>query len=238
MSRVLEAVGASLAQRLRGGAGPATTLADRGAENTLPVLSPLAPLLPGGGLRRGSTMAVHGSASLLLALLAGASRSGAWTAVVGVPTLGMVAAAEAGMVLERFALVPNPGTALGGVLAALTDGMDIVALGAADRLHAAEARRLVARARQRGTVLIGYGGWPGAELRLSVEEPAWQGLGQGHGHLHARQVRVRLDGRGSAARPRYHELWLPAAGGGVAEVTPARVETVPVLPVPARAEAV
>jgi len=221
MSPPLEAIGATLAQRLRGGAGPATDLAGRGTENTLPVLSALAPLLPDRGLRRGSTVAVQGSASLLLALLAGASRSGAWAAVVGVPTLGMVAAAEAGVVLERLALVPHPGNDLAGVLAALADGMDIVALGGSGRLHAAEVRRLVARARQRGTVLVGFGGWPGADLRLTVQAPAWRGLGQGHGHLSARRVTVRLDGRGSAARPRHHDIWLPALGGGVAEAEPA-----------------
>jgi hypothetical protein len=221
MSPPLEAIGATLAQRLRGGAGPATALTERGTENTLPVLSALAPLLPGGGLRRGSTVAVAGSASLLLALLAGASRAGGWTAVVGVPTLGMVAAAEAGVVLERLALVPRPGTDLAGVLAALTDGMDLVALGRPDQLRAAEVRRLVARARQRGTVLVGFGGWSGADLRLSVQAPAWQGLGPGRGRLRARRVTVRLDGRGSAARPRYHDIWLPAEGGGVAEVEPA-----------------
>jgi len=219
MTPPLEAVGATLAQRLRGGAGPATTLADRGTENILPVLSPLAPLLPAGGLRRGSTLAVHGSASLLLALLAGATRSGAWSAAVGLPRLGMVAAAEAGVVLERLALVPRPGTDLVGVLAALTDGMDLVAVAAPGRrLHSAEVRRLVARARQRGTVLVGFGGWPAADLRLSVRAAAWQGLGAGHGTLRARQVTVRLDGRGSATRPRHLDVWLPAADGGLAEV--------------------
>ncbi len=234
MSRPLEAIGATLAQRLRDGAGPATTLAERGTENTLPVLSALAPLLPGGGLRRGSTVAVTGSASLLLALLAGASRAGAWAAVVGVPTLGMVAAAEAGVVLERLALVPRPGTDLAGVTAALADGMDLVAVGRPDRLHVTEVRRLVARARQRGTVLVGFGGWPGAELRLSVQSPAWQGLGQGSGRLTARRVTVRLDGRGSAARPRYHDIWLPAVGGGVAELEQLAPVAAPVI-VPAEA---
>jgi hypothetical protein len=220
MSPPLDAIGVTLAQRLRGGAGPATALTERGAENALPVLSPLAPLLPGGGLRRGSTVAVHGSASLLLALLAGASRSGAWSAVVGVPTLGMAAAAEAGVVLERLALVPDPGSDLAGVLAALADGMDVVAVGATGRLRGMEVRRLAARARQRGTVLVGFGGWPGAELRLSVEAPVWQGLGDGHGYLRARQVTVRVDGRGSATRPRRYDLSLPALDGGVAEVAP------------------
>jgi hypothetical protein len=227
MVRALEAVGATLAERLRGGAGPAAVLTERGAENIVPVLSPLAPLFPGGGLRRGSTAAVHGSASLLLALLAGASRAGSWCAAVGLPTLGAVAAAEAGVVLSRFALVPNPGSDLGGVVAALVDGMDVVAVGEPARLHAAEVRRLVARARQRGTVLVGFGGWHGADIRLSVADGAWHGLGRGSGHLRARQVSVRLEGRGSAARPRHIDVWLPSVGGGAAAVESAVASTVP-----------
>ena len=227
MSLTLEAVGATLAQRLRGGAGPATALTERGSEQTLPVLPALAPLFPAGALRRGSTVAVPGSAALLLALLAGASAGGAWIAVVGVPTLGMVAAAEAGLMLERLALVPNPGTDLATVVAALADGVDIVVIGAPARLRGVELRRLAARARQRGTVLVGAGEWPGADQRLRVEAPAWTGLGQGHGHLSARRVTVHADGRGSAARPRRHDLWLPAAGGGVAGVAPPASELVP-----------
>src|SRR5262245_20127568 len=53
-------------------------------ERLLPVLDPLAPLLPGGGLRRGSVVSVaSGSTSLALALLAGASAAGSWCAAVG-----------------------------------------------------------------------------------------------------------------------------------------------------------
>ncbi len=225
---LLDAVGGSLADRLRGGAGPATVLAEQGAENVLPVLDALAPLFPSGGLRRGSTVAVHASSSLVLALLAGASRAGAWVAVVGVPTLGLVAAAESGVALERLALVPAPGADLSSVVAALVDGMDLVVLGSPARLRGTELRRLVARARQRGAVLVGAGEWPGADLRLTVEAPAWHGLGQGHGYLRARLVSVRADGRGSAARPRRCDVWLPAAGGGISETEPDELtETTP-----------
>ncbi|CAA9257662.1 MAG: hypothetical protein AVDCRST_MAG54-2310, partial [uncultured Actinomycetospora sp.] len=51
---------------------------DREGSPVLPVAGALAGLLPDGGLRRGSTVAVCGSTSLLLALLAEASRAGSW----------------------------------------------------------------------------------------------------------------------------------------------------------------
>jgi hypothetical protein len=216
MVRALEAAGGTLAERLRGGASPATALGERGAEALIPVLEPFGPLFPAGGLRRGSTVSVEGSASLLLALLAGASQTGSWCAAVGIPRLGAAAAAEAGVELSRFAFVPDPGTDLGSTVAALADGVDIVAVGGAGRLHAAEVRRLAARARQRSVVLVGYGGWHGADVRLSITGGRWHGLGEGHGELRAREVTVQLEGRGSASRPRRAQLWLPAPGGGVA----------------------
>jgi hypothetical protein len=218
MVRALEAAGGTLAERLRGGASPATVLGERGAESLLPVLDPLGPLFPAGGLRRGSTVSVEGSASLLLALLAGASRAGSWCAAVGIPRLGAAAEAEAGVELSRFAFVPDPGGDLASTVAALADGVDIVAVGGAGRLHVAEVRRLAARARQRSVVLVGYGGWHGADVRLSIAAGQWHGLGDGHGELRAREVTVQLDGRGSASRPRTARLWLPASGGGIASV--------------------
>ncbi|HEV2086985.1 MAG TPA: hypothetical protein VGR21_01610, partial [Cryptosporangiaceae bacterium] len=153
----------------------ATTLTDRGAQSLLPVPTALASLFPAGGLRRGSALAVTGSTSLLLSLLGAASAAGSWCAVVGMPELGVVAAAEAGVALERFALVPDPGPDLADVVAALVDGMDLVVVGVPDGLAAIDVRRLVSRTRQRGAVLIGVGSWPGAELRLSVEECRWRG---------------------------------------------------------------
>jgi hypothetical protein len=98
----------------------------RAGERPLPVLAALEPLLPPGGLRRGSAVAVRGSASLLLALLAGPSQEGAWCAVVGLPALGLVAAAEIGVALERLALVPDPGPDWAAVAGALLDAVDVV----------------------------------------------------------------------------------------------------------------
>lgn len=181
----------------------------------LPVLPELAGLFPRTGLRRGSTVAVLGSTSLLLALLAGATANGSWAAVVGVPMLGLVAAAELGVEVSRLALVPRPGADLASVTAALLDGIDVVAVDAS-QVNPQLARRLSARARHRGAVLLSYGAWPGAELELRCEPGEWAGLEQGAGHLREREVVVRTRGRGSAARPQCGGLLLPGAAGAVA----------------------
>src|SRR5205085_11386217 len=113
----------------------------------LPVLAGLRELLPGGGLRRGATVAVHTS-SVLLALLAAASRNGSWCAGVGLPALSPVAAAEMGIALERLALVPHPGTEWTTIVAALLDGVDIVVAAPPGPVAPAVAGRLAARARR------------------------------------------------------------------------------------------
>ena len=118
---------------------------------------------------------------MLLALLSAASRAGSWCAVVGVPSLGALAAAESGIVLERLALVPNPGPDWPTVVAALIDGVDVVVVAVPGPVAPTIASRLVARARQRGCVLMPYGHWDGADVTLRVTRGTWQGLGAGHG---------------------------------------------------------
>ena len=189
-------------------------------DRPLPVLPALEPLFPAGGLRRGSAVAVRGSASLLLALLAGPSRRGAWCGVVGLPGLGLAAAAEAGIALDRLALVPDPGRDWAAVAAALLDAMEVVVVAPRGRVPDADVRRLAARARQRGAVLVPFGpvSWPGSELRLSLAGGVWEGLGDGSGRLRSRRVVVRADGRGSAARGHELALWLPAPDGEIRAV--------------------
>jgi hypothetical protein len=197
--------------------GPGATLAD---ERLLPVLPALQPLLPHPGLRRGATVAVTRSAALALALVAGASAAGSWVAAVGLPDLGIVAAAETGIVLERLALVPAPGARVWPtVVAALLDAVDVVLVRSPPGLPDAQARRLIARARERGAVLVPLGPWPQpADLRLAVTASTWHGIGQGHGHLHSRLAEVVATGRGAATRERRTLLWLPSPDG---TVTPA-----------------
>jgi hypothetical protein len=180
-------------------------------ERTLPVIDALRPLFPGDGLRRGATVAITGSTAVLLAVLAGPSSAGSWCAAVGLPWLGVVAAAELGVVLDRLALVPDPGREWTATVAALIDGFDVVAVGLPARFRTGDARRLAARARERGVVLVGYGdGWPGADVSVRAGPSRWIGLGHGHGHLQARYVSVVVEGRGAAARPRHGRVWLPS----------------------------
>src|SRR5205085_3964404 len=65
-------------------------------EALLAVPEALAGLFPEGGIRRGSTITVNGSSSLVLALLAEVSRKQGWCAEVGSPLFGSAAAAEFG----------------------------------------------------------------------------------------------------------------------------------------------
>jgi hypothetical protein len=188
-------------ERLRELAGVSRPVA-LAEERVLPVLPVLEPLLVGGGVRRGSTVAVVGSTSLALALVAGTSAAGSWTAVVGVPALGVVAAAEAGVALDRLALVAEPDEHWATVAAALLDAVDVVMVRPSRRVRHADARRLVARARERGSVLVPLAPWDGADVQLSIEAARWHGVGQGDGHLTGRELDVVATGRGAAARRR------------------------------------
>lgn len=177
----------------------------------LPVHDALAGLFPRGGLRRGSTVVVRNSTSLLFALLARATETGSWAALVGMPNLGLRAAAELGVAVDRLALVRHPGADLPRVVAALLDGVDLVAVDPG-RLADSHVHRLSARARHRGAVLIATGAWPGADLELTQESAHWAGLGDGHGHLATREVHVRVGGRRAATRPAEAWLQLPETG--------------------------
>ena len=176
----------------------------------LPVLASLAHLLPEGALHRGGTLVVTGSTSLLLALVARASQEGSWVAVVGLPGIGVLAAHEAGVDLRRLALVPSPGPDAPTVLAALIDGVDLVIVGAATALVDSDRRRLMARVRERGTVLLSTEPWTGAHLVLTAESAGWTGLAAGHGHLRRHRLTVTRGGRGSADRPVRAQIVLPA----------------------------
>lgn len=191
----------------------------------LPVAPGLTPLLP-GGLRRGSTVSISGSVSLLLALLGAASAGGAWCALVGFPRISAEAAREYGIDLTRLALIPVPGAGWPIAVGALLDSLDIVAarLPGGRGLPPDDVRRLAARARSKDAVLVPYvteaTAWPGADVRLQARDGMWTGIGQGTGRLRARQVEVLASGRGQAARSTSTTLWLPADGGGIEPATP------------------
>lgn len=188
----------------------------------LPVVPPLADLFPEGGLRRGSTIVVSGgpgAVSLAMAVAAAASAAGSWCAFTGVGDLGAVAAHDLGVDLERLSLVPCPGVAWAEVTAALLDGVDLVVLRPPFPPRPAMVRRLVARARERRSVLMvlpGRGGWPEhPDLRLVVGPPRWDGAGRGDGYLRRRRLTITATGRREAGRSRRCDLWLPSDRGTV-----------------------
>ena len=199
-------------------------------ERTLPVPEAFASLLPQGGLQRGSTVATGGTAatSLALALVGPTTGTGSWVAVVGLPRLGLLAAAELGVDLERVLLVAEP-EARGwpATVAALLDAVEIVLVRPPGPVGASVQRRLQARARDRGSVLLQVGGhagmWAqGPDVVVSAGASSWVGLGPGHGRLLARRVEVAVTGRRGADRPRHAQLWLPGADGAIALAEPTR----------------
>ncbi len=203
------------------------------AERSLPVLDALAPLLPEGGLPRGVSVGVDGpgATSLALGLVAAASAAGSWTVVVGAPDLGLVAAAEAGLVLARTVVVaPPPPDRWSTVVAALAESVEILLVSPATRVRPTDLRRLGAHLRTRGGVLVrlpGPGSWPEApDISLRTSHPGWRGAVSpdrldGAGRLRARRLVVEATGRRRAARPRRLELWLPDAEGRPAPVVTA-----------------
>ena len=198
-------------------------------ERTLPVPEPLATLLPHGGLPRGATVATAGVAatSLALALAGPVTAAGSWVAVVGLDQLGLLAAAELGVDLERLLLVVDPGPqAWPSTVASLLDAVEVVLVAAPQRVSVSVQRRLTSRARERGSVLLQVGGptsgWAQApDLVVAATQGSWSGLGLGHGHLRARRLEVAVTGRRGADRPRRGQLWLPGPDGRIAPVQPA-----------------
>jgi hypothetical protein len=175
----------------------------------LSVPGPLAAAVP--EVQRGSVVVVGGRAgsgatSVALGLAAAASAAGEWAALVeDVASVGGLAAAEAGIDLERFAVVrPVSREQWPTVVAALLDGMSVVLATVPRGVRVGDARRLIARARERCAVLVPMGTdprvWPvEAALRIEARGGAWGGLGVGDGVLAARSPAVMVSGRGRRA---------------------------------------
>ena len=198
----------------------------------LPVVEPLAAVLPRGGVARGSVVSVvgQGATSLLFTLLAGPEAP--WSALVGMPGVGLLAAAEFGVDLDRVVVIPEPGPDVLQVLSILIDGVDMiaVALPAGARPGPSRQRVLTGRLRQHGAVLLVMGPWPGADLVMTARSVGWTGLGQGHGRLRDHELVVEVSGRGAAAGRRNTAALLLRSDRTSIEVAPSQS------PVPAVAE--
>jgi hypothetical protein len=167
------------------------------------------PTLPGiadlVALHAGGTYAVD-SASLALALAAGASRAGEWVGFAGCADFGVEAAAQLGFELSRTVLVPDPGEHWLEVTAALVDVLRVVVLRPPASVDERTAGKLDARLRRRSSVLVVHGDWPRVEARVSVEESSWTGPLLGAGQLEERRTRVVVH-RGARPPQRAELLW-------------------------------
>jgi hypothetical protein len=178
--------------------GRATRPVSLAHERALALGPSLAELVPRGSVARGSVVRVAGVpgagvTALGLELAAACTKAGEWVAAVD-PTgsLGALAAREAGVVLERFAVVRRvPPARWAAVVAALLDGVTLVladlpaANSGAGGVSFPDARRLVARARERETVLVVGEGWPAdAALTLYARGSEWVVPGDTVGEVH------------------------------------------------------
>lgn len=186
----------------------------RSEEKLLPVPPALQEVLPGGGLQSGTVYSVSPSPSLLFALLSAHSGRGGWCAAVGMPTLGLEAAASYGIDLSRLILVPSPGDRWLAVASALAEVVPLIAVGPSTRVADAEAARLAARLRDRGCTLLTTAPWPQSEGMISLHDPHWEGLGEGWGLLSDRTVTVTAQTRQSP-RPQNVRVQLPDGLGRV-----------------------
>ena len=173
------------------------------ARSSVPVLPALSGLV---SLRAGGSYGVD-SASLALAMAAGASAAGEWVGFAGWADFGAEAAAELGVDLSRTVLVPEVGEHWLEVAAALVDVLRLVVLRPPARVDARSAGVLDARLRKRSAVLVVWGEWPRCEARLSLEDARWSGPDHGHGRLGSRHARIAV--RRGSAPPVRAELAFP-----------------------------
>lgn len=179
---------------------------------TLPVASQLSFLLPHQGIKSGSVMGYEGATSLLLALLSRPSQEGAWCAVVGFPHLNALAAAEAGVDLQKLALIPHTGSESSRIVATLVDGFDLVVVGkevCENHLNTHVKRQINARVKERGATLFALGSWPETDVVMNSRVASWHGVGRGYGRLTKQDLIVGRGGRGAAQRSLTARLTLP-----------------------------
>jgi hypothetical protein len=185
--------------------------------DALAVARALQPLFPQSGFERGRIYGIAGDAamSLLFALAAEPTTQGSWWALVDMPRAGLLSASEHGVALQRTLCVSSGSSrAWPHVVGALVDGIDLVAV-MSPSCSAAEARRIAARVRAQGSVLlvVGRHGAFNVDAVLTARSMRWQF----DTHASSRTVRVATHGR------RVHGAYsvtacLPSSQGNVSEV--------------------
>ncbi len=174
---------------------------------TLPVSPDLRAMFPEGGLVRGRTVLCGGDAAVALALriVSQPTQAGSWLGVVGVHNIGVQAASEQGVALQRAVFV-QPATSRAewvSTVAAAADGFDVLMLEVPHGITVADARRVQTRIQSRRNALVLIGATQKLALQ-SVFQPdvvmdttttQWNGIERGSGHVQSREVCVTVSGR-------------------------------------------
>ena len=195
-------------------------------EDLVPLLLPLQQALGVDGLRRGSTVLLagaegFGATSLAFALLAQATTDGMWCSIVGPPDLGLVAAVELGVDLERLVIVAAPRVRAATAIGALVEGCDVVLLRLPLAMTRTEMLRLGARARQRRVLVVLLAdprsravAWPEVpDITVQIRSSVFYGIESGSGRITGRRVELETIHRRAAGSRAPVALWLPALTG-------------------------
>lgn len=169
-------------------------------ERTLPTPADCVDLFAEGGLVRGRTLSFAGPAAttVMLRLVAAAIEAGGWMAVIDVPTLGLDAASELGIALERVVAVDTQDPDVwADVVAAAADGFEVLVTRVPSEVRSSTLRRVIARLQQRGVVMmvVGDPGPLACDGVIDTGHQVWTGVGGGWGRLEQRVVEVTAGGR-------------------------------------------
>ncbi|MCZ4587725.1 hypothetical protein O4328_29225 [Rhodococcus opacus] len=187
----------------RGSANPAAT-ADPTTQHkveALPVPDHLRPVVPRGGITRGTVVEMTGARGPVLSLVAAVTAAGGFAALVGMPSAGLLAALEQGANLERLAVINDPGDDPLAEVSVLADGIDLIVWDPGQARLAPSAERVAAgRLRsKKSTLILTDTGWQRPDLRLRSEIVGYGGLEPGSfGRLQSIDMRVQAYGRGVA----------------------------------------
>ena len=184
---------------------------------TLPVPSELRAMFPEGGLVRGRTVLCSGDAAVAMALrvVSSATQAGSWLGIVGVHNVGVQAASEHGVALQRVVFVQpaSSRTEWVNTVAAVADGFDVLMLEVPHGITEADARRVQTRIQARRNALVLIGGTQQSAVQ-SVFQPdviintattKWYGIERGAGYVQGRDVQVAVSGR-RVPKARQHSL--------------------------------
>ncbi len=160
-------------------------------------------------LRAGAVHSIE-SRGLALACLGAVMPAGAWGAIVGLPDLGIEAARDLGVPIDRVALVPHPGRSWLDVVASLAEAMPVVLAASPGRVTPTDAARLAARLRQASSTLLIAGPWHGAATVVRSVRAEWQGLADGDGRIAAGGLVVEVATGGA---PSFARIPIDRTGG-------------------------